>query len=489
VVTKLDRPACSLPDARGIADELMSREVKLNLGGAVHDPTDPVGRLLFNGRPFTVLADGRRGRQEIVAELGLHSRGARDFLDEPVALGVLTREPTRGPLRCALAPTRPQIGRNACSSTMITRRLAPDTLRPSMGMTDDHRGHPVVQVIRRRRSEGSRPGERHDGRRVALVIEGGGMRGVVSAGMTAALEQLGLLDAFDEVHGASAGAFNAAFLLAGQAAYLTTLYQHGFGDPRFVSILRALRGGPALDMDYVITDVWTRQRPLRFEAILASPIELHCTATDADRAEIVDLTDLQDAEEIRCALRASGRLPWLAGPPVTFRGRRLLDATLAEAIPVRAVFASATDVLVLQTRPHGVQHAPLSRGVARLTDRYLHGVNPSLVSLRRSRSQRYDELGAWLASQAADPAARPSVCVIRPPAGSLLVGQLEHRAADLQIAGSQGLRAAWMALEGEDPELLATLRAYPRHAHPPASAQADGTTAVSSATPIAPERV
>ena len=48
VVTKLDRLARSLPDARSIADELTRREVKLNLGGSVHDPTDPVGRLLFN---------------------------------------------------------------------------------------------------------------------------------------------------------------------------------------------------------------------------------------------------------------------------------------------------------------------------------------------------------------------------------------------------------------------------------------------------------
>ena len=48
VVTKLDRLARSLPDARNIADELTSRQVKLNLGGSVHDPTDPVGRLLFN---------------------------------------------------------------------------------------------------------------------------------------------------------------------------------------------------------------------------------------------------------------------------------------------------------------------------------------------------------------------------------------------------------------------------------------------------------
>ena len=48
VVTKLDRLARSLPDARDIVDELTSREVKLNLGGSIHDPTDPVGRLLFN---------------------------------------------------------------------------------------------------------------------------------------------------------------------------------------------------------------------------------------------------------------------------------------------------------------------------------------------------------------------------------------------------------------------------------------------------------
>lgn len=48
VVTKLDRLARSLPDARDIVAELTARAVKLSLGGSVHDPTDPVGRLLFN---------------------------------------------------------------------------------------------------------------------------------------------------------------------------------------------------------------------------------------------------------------------------------------------------------------------------------------------------------------------------------------------------------------------------------------------------------
>ena len=48
MVTKLDRLARSLPDARAIADDLTQRQVRLNLGGSVYDPTDPVGRLLFN---------------------------------------------------------------------------------------------------------------------------------------------------------------------------------------------------------------------------------------------------------------------------------------------------------------------------------------------------------------------------------------------------------------------------------------------------------
>jgi DNA invertase Pin-like site-specific DNA recombinase len=48
VVTKVDRLARSLPDARDIVDELTRRQVRLQIGSSVHDPNDPVGRLLFN---------------------------------------------------------------------------------------------------------------------------------------------------------------------------------------------------------------------------------------------------------------------------------------------------------------------------------------------------------------------------------------------------------------------------------------------------------
>ncbi|MDQ3856355.1 MAG: recombinase family protein [Chloroflexota bacterium] len=48
VVPKLDRLARSVPDARDIGDSLMARGVKLSLGGAIYDPSDPMGKMFFN---------------------------------------------------------------------------------------------------------------------------------------------------------------------------------------------------------------------------------------------------------------------------------------------------------------------------------------------------------------------------------------------------------------------------------------------------------
>ena len=65
MVTKLDRLARSLPDARAIADELTARQVRLSLGGSVYDPNDAVGRLLFNVlamvAEFSVISTRRDG--------------------------------------------------------------------------------------------------------------------------------------------------------------------------------------------------------------------------------------------------------------------------------------------------------------------------------------------------------------------------------------------------------------------------------------------
>lgn len=52
VVTKLDRLARSVPDARAIGDSLAARGIKLSLGGQIYDPiydpADPMGKMFFS---------------------------------------------------------------------------------------------------------------------------------------------------------------------------------------------------------------------------------------------------------------------------------------------------------------------------------------------------------------------------------------------------------------------------------------------------------
>ena len=45
---KLDRLARSVPDAREIGDSLVARNIRLQLGTMVYDPTDPMGKMFFN---------------------------------------------------------------------------------------------------------------------------------------------------------------------------------------------------------------------------------------------------------------------------------------------------------------------------------------------------------------------------------------------------------------------------------------------------------
>ena len=78
--------------------------------------------------------------------------------------------------------------------------------------------HPVVEAVLSRWKANSKPGRRTKGdiKKIALAIEGGGMRGCVSAGATAALNILGVHDTIDVVYGSSAGAMIGAYFISRQ---------------------------------------------------------------------------------------------------------------------------------------------------------------------------------------------------------------------------------------------------------------------------------
>ncbi|WP_169738387.1 patatin-like phospholipase family protein, partial [Patulibacter minatonensis] len=204
----------------------------------------------------------------------------------------------------------------------------------------------ITRVLERRRAGHPDP------YKVALCIEGGGMRGVVSAGMVAALQELDGARLFDHVYGSSAGALNGAYFLAGQADAGLPIYFEDLPERRFVCWRRYLRGGPLLHLDDLIDEVMTHVRPLDFEALHRSRPTFHALAYDLAEQHVVAMPDPQDREGLFERLRASCRVPVFGGPPVVHGEHAWCDPLLHEPIPCRTPLAlGATHLVVLSTRP------------------------------------------------------------------------------------------------------------------------------------------
>jgi predicted patatin/cPLA2 family phospholipase len=310
--------------------------------------------------------------------------------------------------------------------------------------------HAVIALLAARAASHSRPGARDDGARLALVLEGGGMRGAITGGMVMALESLGLLGAFDGVYGASAGALNGAWFVGEAAAAGLP----GWADPelRMATIRRRnlLRRRPLVDGRHLTEVIYERYTPMPFARIVASPIGLHPIATDAATGRAVDLAPwVVDTPTLKLALRASTALPLLSGRPVALGGRRWFDAGLSAAVPFRvAVEQGATHLLVLRSRREGEQETGETGRTASLVARYLARHSPALAAAFLDRPARLRRDDAELDATERDPAAAPAIRSIRPDAGTPRVGRLE-RDHEVVLAGLHaGERAVHDALDG-----------------------------------------
>lgn len=299
----------------------------------------------------------------------------------------------------------------------------------------------MIDLLLARAARRSRP-PHGDGASIALCVEGGAMRGVVSAGMVSALEERGMTGAFDAVYGSSAGAINAAYFLAGQARMGTTIYYEDINNRRFIDFGRSVRGLPVVDLAFLVDEVAVRTKPLDCQRVIASPSRLTVMATDVEAACRAPLRDFTDGPSLLGALRAGATMPVLAGAPVRWRDRDYLDASLTEPIPVPLAEADGhTHLLVLLTRP-----SEMPKQLSAL-DRWfvlprLQRLSPRLADLYRGRGGPY---GALLADIAAGrgPGGTARVLGVRPDGPA--VSKLERSADRLRAGADSGHRAVMRA--------------------------------------------
>ncbi|MCC7010900.1 MAG: patatin-like phospholipase family protein [Acidobacteria bacterium] len=300
----------------------------------------------------------------------------------------------------------------------------------------------MIDLLRRRKARGVRPFD--DAARIALVVEGGAMRGVISAGMVWALEDLGYGDVFDAVYGSSAGAINAAYFLAGQAGLGTSIYYEDINNTRFIDLARPVRGRPIVNLAFLLDDVARHRKRLDAERVLRAASPLTVIATDVDARISRPLRGFRTAAQLFDALRASATMPVVAGEPSEYEGRRYLDASITEPIPIpTAEREGHTHVLALLTRGGGMRPKPSA------LDRYFVGprlrrLSPDLAARYLGRSGPYAALIRDV-DAGTGPLGRTAVRAIR--VSDYPIGRLERRRPVLERGARLGYDAIMRAFE------------------------------------------
>ena len=207
----------------------------------------------------------------------------------------------------------------------------------------------VLEVLAQRRATG----DKNDGYKLGLVVEGGGMRGVITAGALAYLCDHDMLQFFDVGYGQSAGALNLCYAAAGRPWRGISVYYDHLATNRFIAYTRRAQKQPIMDLHLVRNEVITNLVPLSYSDTLAGPIPLMFDVSDLNNAETRTLTisDCEDQVTFRDYLVAGCHIPIMAGPPPRIEGTDLADGALFRAHPVYIAEAdNATHVLSLESR-------------------------------------------------------------------------------------------------------------------------------------------
>lgn len=326
--------------------------------------------------------------------------------------------------------------------------------------------HPVIDLIIARKKQESKPGQRSDEHKIGLAIEGGGIRGSVSAGMVAALDYMGLRNCFDAVYGTSAGAFNGAYFLSDQAAFGTTIYYEDINQPEFASLARLpsllfQSLNPVMCMDYLIDEVASKRKYLNTQAVMDSPIPLQVIVSSVAKGQVDRLSDFSSSPDLLNALKASACIPLLAGQPIETRGDRYFDGGLFESVPyASAVEDGCTHVLALLTRPKMILRGTLSRMDKMFGLPYLRKFNPLLADQLERRPREYKECIEMLEERSLNAAPGPYVYAIQPDSSEKPVSRLAKNREAIVRSVVSGMKAAVGVFGGIDPNVIEVLRPF-----------------------------
>ena len=272
------------------------------------------------------------------------------------------------------------------------------------------------------------------------------MRGVVSASMLTAIDDLGFANCFDEIYACSSGAINAAYYLAGGTWYPLTIYFDDLSNPNFVNIRNAFNDKPILNLTYAF-DILANVKPLDYKYVIKSPIPLNVSITLVDEFKTIVADSFSSEAELKEALHASTWLPVAISGTTTYHGQRAIDGGVLTALPFRlAMRDSCTHIMSLSTHPMGVIHEKITV-MNRYTRRHLNKIKPSLGDKYvEALNQKYHDQHMLAEARNAADYSEPYILDLAPLSGTPDVKRHELQTGKLIEAARSAYEVMYAAL-------------------------------------------
>ena len=250
--------------------------------------------------------------------------------------------------------------------------------------------------------------------KTGLVLEGGGFRGIYTAGVLDKFLEHGI--SFDGVIGVSAGTAHGCSYLSKQKGRSIDYYTKYCNDPRFMSFKSFIKTGDIVGVQFTYHDLPERLVPYDYEAFKAQKSEFFVTVSNLEsgKAEYIKINDmLADIDY----LRASASLPYFSRI-VELDNKKYLDGGCCDGIPIKAFreMGYKKNVVVL-TRHDGFAKKKEHGLFARLKYRKY----PDFVNALLQLHERYNKTLEYIRELEAS----GEVFVIRPSV-ELTLGRMEN---------------------------------------------------------------
>lgn len=269
---------------------------------------------------------------------------------------------------------------------------------------------------------------------VGLVLEGGAMRGMYTAGVLDVLTEEKF--SVDMAVGVSAGALFGVNFLSGQAGRVIRYNKRFNGDPNYIGLRPWLSEGNIISTPYAYDRVPRELDPFDDAAFQASGVPFYAVITNVrtGQPEYVKIDSVFQQMDV---LRASGSMPYVS-KAVEIGGEKYLDGGISDSIPFQFLKEQGcSKLVVVLTRDLEYRKKPASPVTNLYARKY-----PKIAALLKNRHLRYNEqvslLKLWERAGKA--------FVIRPSA-PIELAALEHDPEKLQAVYDLGASDCREALD------------------------------------------